>query len=230
LKYSIFQSKLFISFIYNSYNFEECCTYLNIYFLFSYYLFPLDQDRKYVCLSLHKAIGATCVGDISAVSFWSVGMIKETELHRKNHWPVVSHWPTWSHNFGSSTPPYERDSNSYPEWWQALIAQHICCHLFLRNSNETMIIVKCIWMDMRIDAYISTSKNCCNKLFLCARIVEHSWRWHVSLIYNYLCNQCLSPLKIWVRISFIGRCTRSKIMCSSWSVTSDRSVFDNPGT
>ena len=76
-----------------------------------------------------------------------------------------------------------------------------------------------------IQMYISTSKIFCNKLFLCARIVEHSWRWHVSLIYNYLCNQCLSPLKIWVRISFIGRCTRSKIMWSSWSVTYDRSVI-----
>ena len=30
-----------------------------------------------------------------------------------------------------------------------------------------------------------------------------------SWIYNYLCNQCLSPLKLWVRTLFIARCTRS---------------------
>ena len=28
------------------------------------------------------------------------------------------------------------------------------------------------------------------------------WSWsYCSLIYNYLCNQCISPLKLWVRIS-----------------------------
>jgi hypothetical protein len=28
-----------------------------------------------------------------------------------------------------------------------------------------------------------------------------SWSWsHGSWIYNYLCNQCISPLKLWVRI------------------------------
>ena len=31
-----------------------------------------------------------------------------------------------------------------------------------------------------------------------------SWLWsHVSWIYNYLCNQCLSPLTFWVRIPLI---------------------------
>jgi len=31
-------------------------------------------------------------------------------------------------------------------------------------------------------------------------------------IYNYFCNQCLSPLKLWVRTPFIARCTRYNIM------------------
>ena len=31
--------------------------------------------------------------------------------------------------------------------------------------------------------------------------------WCGSWIYNYLCNQCLSPLKLWVRIPFMARCT-----------------------
>jgi hypothetical protein len=39
------------------------------------------------------------------------------------------------------------------------------------------------------------------------------WSWlYGSLINNYLCNQCLSPLKLWVWILLMGRCTQYKIM------------------
>jgi len=34
-----------------------------------------------------------------------------------------------------------------------------------------------------------------------------SWSYG-SRVYNYLCNQCLSPLKLWVWISLMTRCTR----------------------
>jgi hypothetical protein len=34
---------------------------------------------------------------------------------------------------------------------------------------------------------------------------------YVSWIYNYLRNQCLSPLKLWVRTMFMARCTRYNI-------------------
>ena len=35
-----------------------------------------------------------------------------------------------------------------------------------------------------------------------------SWPWsYGSWIYNYLCNRCLSPLMLWVRISIRRRCT-----------------------
>jgi len=41
-----------------------------------------------------------------------------------------------------------------------------------------------------------------------------SWSWsYGSWIRNYLCNQCLSPLKLWVRIPLVARCTRYNIMC-----------------
>ena len=43
-------------------------------------------------------------------------------------------------------------------------------------------------------------------------------------IYNYSCNQFLSPLKLWVRTPFVERCTRYNIMWYSLSVTCDRSV------
>jgi len=32
-----------------------------------------------------------------------------------------------------------------------------------------------------------------------------------TVVYNYLCNQCLSPLKLWDRPPFIARCTRYRI-------------------
>ena len=38
-----------------------------------------------------------------------------------------------------------------------------------------------------------------------------SWS-HGSLIYNYLCNYCLSPPNLWIRISLNARCTRYNIM------------------
>jgi hypothetical protein len=39
-----------------------------------------------------------------------------------------------------------------------------------------------------------------------------SWSWsYGSMIYNCLCNQCLSPLKLWVRILLMARCTDSTI-------------------
>jgi len=39
------------------------------------------------------------------------------------------------------------------------------------------------------------------------------WPWlYGSWIYNYLCNQCLSPLKLWVWIPFMVRCTLYNIM------------------
>jgi hypothetical protein len=54
-------------------------------------------------------------------------------------------------------------------------------------------------------------------------ILGRSWSYG-SWIYNYLCNQCLSPLKLWVWIQLMARCTRYNIMWSSLSVTCGRSV------
>jgi hypothetical protein len=48
---------------------------------------------------------------------------------------------------------------------------------------------------------------------------------------NYLCNQCLSPLKLWVQITLMVTCTRYNIMWLNLSVTCGGSgVFslDNP--
>ena len=58
---------------------------------------------------------------------------------------------------------------------------------------------------------------------LCTR--GPSWSWlYGSWIYNYLYNQCQSPLKLWVRIQLMARCTRYNIIWQSLSVTCGRSV------
>jgi len=47
----------------------------------------------------------------------------------------------------------------------------------------------------------------------CNYKMAHLWLWsYGSWIYNYLCNQFLSPLKLWVQISFMQRWTRYNFM------------------
>jgi hypothetical protein len=42
---------------------------------------------------------------------------------------------------------------------------------------------------------------------------ETSWSWSYDIwIYSYLCNQCISPLKLCIRIPLMARCTRYNIM------------------
>jgi hypothetical protein len=56
------------------------------------------------------------------------------------------------------------------------------------------------------------------KLLLSSR--GPSWSWpYGSWIYNYLCNQCLSPLMLWVRISTRGRCTTLCDKVCQWLAT-----------
>jgi len=51
--------------------------------------------------------------NISAISWWSVLLAEEIGVPRENHHPVASHWQTTlSHSVVSTTPRYERDSNS----------------------------------------------------------------------------------------------------------------------
>jgi hypothetical protein len=54
-----------------------------------------------------------------------------------------------------------------------------------------------------------------------------SWPWsYGSWIYNYLCNQCLSPLMLWVGISIRARCTLCDQVCQ-WLATG---LWFSPGT
>jgi len=47
-----------------------------------------------------------------------------------------------------------------------------------------------------------------------------SWPWsYGSWIHNYLCNQCLSPLMLWVWISIRARCTTLCDKVCQWLAT-----------
>ena len=51
------------------------------------------------------------------------------------------------------------------------------------------------------------------------------WSWsHGSWIYNYLCNQCLSQLMLWVPIPLMARFTRYNIMWLNFRITCGRYV------
>jgi hypothetical protein len=55
------------------------------------------------------------------------------------------------------------------------------------------------------------------------------WPWsYGSWIYNYLCNQCLSPLMLWVRISIRARCTALCDKVCQWLATGRRFSLGPP--
>jgi len=50
--------------------------------------------------------------NISVISWWSVLMVENTGVIGENHRSASSHWQSLSFNVISSTPRYERVSNS----------------------------------------------------------------------------------------------------------------------
>ena len=57
-------------------------------------------SHEFVCLMVFNAT----FNNISVISWRSVLLVEETGGPGENHWPVVSHWQTLSHNIISSTP------------------------------------------------------------------------------------------------------------------------------
>jgi len=53
----------------------------------------------------------------------------------------------------------------------------------------------------------------CNQYVLHTLLEGPSCSWsYDSWIYNYMCNQCLSPLKLWVRAPFMARCIQYNVI------------------
>ena len=65
-------------------------------------------------------------------------------------------------------------------------------------------------------------------IFLLIYLMGASWPWsYGSWIYNYLCNQCLSPLMLWVWISIRAKCTTLCDKVCQWLATGQ---WFSPGT
>ena len=85
------------------------------------------------------------------------------------------------------------------------------------------------WIPPRLSRLSDTFKtlllksyNSNNQSFFCylKMIFVCLWLWsYGSWIYNYLCNQCLSPLMLWVWISIRARCTTLCDKVCQWLAT-----------
>jgi len=87
--------------------------------------------------------------------------------------------------------------------YMAMPCQYLQLHVYNYYNNRSVLWVR---------GYLYTGN------YFVVVIVYGSW------IYNYVCNQCLLPLKLWVRTPFMARCARYNIMWKSLSVICDRSV------
>jgi len=62
---------------------------------------------------------------------------------------------------------------------------------------------------------VNTSTLMNIKIPLISQFTQLLWLWwYGSWIYNYLCNKCLSPLKLCIWTTFMARCTRYMYSCT----------------
>jgi hypothetical protein len=117
--------------------------------------------------------------NISVISWWWVLLVEEIGVPGENHRLAASHWQTLSHNVLWNTHRHENDIEKYYKNY----------HRYKSKTNTTNLLSQ--------ESFIFYSKKCIPII-----MEAPSWPWsHGSWIYNYLCNQCLSPLMLWVRIS-----------------------------
>jgi len=97
---------------------------------------------------------------------------------------------------------------------EKLILLHVRLQFWNSNLNLRHILqsADCFWLNTGQGTNVLIIQfSCCTCTALWGR---RGALWsYVSWIYNYLCNQCLSPLKLWVRTPFMARCTQYNIMC-----------------
>jgi hypothetical protein len=133
--------------------------------------------------------------NISVISWWSVLLLEETRVLGENHQPVTSHWQTLTHNV-SSTPLHEQ---GYLPWNSYMIKFVI--RLVLKSNQVDLLQ---IWIEIS-----SIKKTCIYKQNRNIILYNNYVPIHTT---TSVCNQCLSPLKLWVPTLFMERCTRY-IMC-----------------
>jgi hypothetical protein len=111
---------------------------------------------------------------------------------------------------------------SYHRFTASGIIKHFLITTVVKCSLEYLISRLFIWYLLCFDWMILEFKHRAQKFMTIRHWRLHnndylnkrpSWAWsYGSWIYNYMCNQCLSPLKLWVRTPFMARCTRYNIM------------------
>jgi hypothetical protein len=83
----------------------------------------------------------------------------------------------------------------------------ICINV--HSNSPVWYMCQAIRINIGITQWLRHSNLKCQLHTLSLYVIKWpSWPWsYGSWIYNYLCNQCLSPLMLWVRISIRARCT-----------------------
>ena len=101
------ESFIYFSFqLFRSITFSLICKYFNNVIELALHKIKLQCQNRLTKLSAEIIILYVCLmvfnatfNNISAILWWSVLLVKETRLQRReNHRPVASHWQTLSHN------------------------------------------------------------------------------------------------------------------------------------
>jgi len=92
--------------------------------------------------------------------------------------------------------------------WVAMVYTHVFLSIWQQSLSAFLIIY---WMIFHI-MHSQTRDNHIT-IYPIGSLKYSSWSWTYGIwIYNYLCIQCLSLLKLWVQITLLTSCTWYNIM------------------
>ena len=162
---------------------------------------------------------------------------QDLDFYRPMSWSYFEHWLE------------VRGTCNFSFYWYCSVARH-CLKIQIRTlilRREVVAQFNWYWWNWWLSLFKNTDTVYPNVQFIpvdstynivWSYLISYSWKIYIGSgnvgpssswsygcwIYNYLCSQCLSPLKLWVGISLMARCTRYNIMWYSLSVTCDMPV------
>jgi len=93
-------------------------------------------------------------------------------------------------------------------WKGETVRKYSCFYNICKYLRIVWTEVKRLWQFLKMVGLLRYWNKNINSA-LPDKQLGPSWSWsYGSLIYNYLCSQCLSPLMLWVRTLFMARCIR----------------------